>query len=177
MTTSLDSVAKLCPSCEKGALFQDDQSFLYEAVDGNSRPVLLKSEHSAITVSGLVLLRKDTLPGLPSLADSSKKGCEFCGFLQDIISAEDTQDEVRRIFGANFAEMKESRGISIFIHFRWKNEIEGDSRGDGLLGATILLCFDHDETEITLFCLAEGLTGESLPYFLSNSKECMRMKH
>jgi hypothetical protein len=98
---------------------------------------------------------------LPLLADSSRKGCDFCGFLRDIISAEDTQDEARRLFGSSLTEMKEPSDISIYIHFRWKNEVERDSRGDGLHSAVILLCFGGDEeTEITLFCLAEGLTGE-----------------
>jgi len=160
MNTHLDPIAKLCASCKKGVLFQDDQEFLYEAVDGNGNPVLAKSGHTALTVSELILLQKDTLPGLPSLANSSKEGCDFCSFLQDIISAEDTQDEATRIFGSTLIDMKEPWGISIYIHFRWKNESELDSRGDGLLGAIILLCFDNTDTEITLLCLAEGLTGE-----------------
>lgn len=155
-------VAQLCASCEKELLFQDDQEFLYEAVDGNGHPFLAKSQHTAVTVTRLVVLREDTLPGLPLLADSSKQGCDFCTFLRDIIFAEDTQDEAKRIFGSTFTDKSDECDVSIQIHYRWKNGIERDSRGGGLQGLIIILGFD-EETEITLFCLAEGITGKLYP--------------
>ncbi|VUC29144.1 unnamed protein product [Clonostachys rosea] len=49
--------------------------------------------------------------------------------------------------------------VSISVQYRWKGEGEEDSRGDGLLGAVILLTFADEEVEINLLCLAEGLTG------------------
>lgn len=156
---NLHPVARLCSTCESGVLFQDDQKFLDEDVDTNGRPMLVKSETTALTVSESVLLREDTLPDLPSLGGSAKSGCAFCGFLRDIISSEDTQDEVKRIFGSAFGEMEDPLDVSVRIQFRWKNELEQDCRGDGLLGMVVLLCFDDGETEIPLFCLAEGLTG------------------
>lgn len=159
MPDYLHPVASLCSTCESGVLFQDDQKFLNDGVDANGRPMLVKSETTALTVSGSVLMREDTLPDLPSLEESSKSGCAFCGFVRDIISSEDTQHEARRIFGSTFTEMKDTLDVSIRIQFRWKNELEHDCRGDGLLGMIILLCFDDGETEIALFCLSEGLTG------------------
>ncbi|TGJ86178.1 hypothetical protein E0Z10_g2601 [Xylaria hypoxylon] len=154
------NIAELCASCEEAALFKDDQEFLEEYEELGSTTRLVASEDTAIRTSRLNHLRDDTLPSLPLLAESARRGCGFCDFLRSVIICGDTQDEIQKLFGSTGTD-EEPLEISISIHFRWKYHSEHDIRGDGLLGAIILLCFDDGKVEITLFCLAEGLTGGS----------------
>ncbi|KAI1284524.1 heterokaryon incompatibility protein-domain-containing protein [Xylaria sp. FL0933] len=152
-------IARLCTSCEAAALFNDDQDFLKEGYgDSGSAMRLVASEDTAIRSTRIKHLRDDTLPSLPLLVESAQKGCGFCDFLRSVITCNDTQDEIRRVFDSNGTDA-DPLEVSISIHFRWKNPSEHDIRGDGLLGAIILLCFDDGKVEITLFCLAEGLSG------------------
>ncbi|KAI0430810.1 heterokaryon incompatibility protein-domain-containing protein [Xylaria sp. FL1042] len=152
-------IVGLCASCEAAALFNDDQDFLKEEHEDSGRAVrLVASEDTAIRTSRINHLQDDTLPSLPLLLESAQRGCGFCGFLRSVITCDDTQDEIRRIFGSSGTDA-DPLEVSISIHFRWKYPCERDIRGDGLLGAIILLCFDDGKVEITLFCLAEGLSG------------------
>ncbi|KAI0541016.1 heterokaryon incompatibility protein-domain-containing protein [Xylaria digitata] len=155
------NIANLCEICEEAALLKDDQEFLkeYEELGGATR--LIASQDTAIRTSRLNHLQNDTLPSLPLLAESAQRGCGFCDFLRSVIICDDTQEEVQRVFGSTGTD-EEPLEVSISIHFRWKYECEHDIRGDGLLGAIILLCFDDEKLEIALFCLAEGLTGSEI---------------
>ncbi|KAI0514459.1 heterokaryon incompatibility protein-domain-containing protein [Xylaria bambusicola] len=152
------NTARLCTICENASPFNDDQDFLREHgnTDGTGR--LVASEDTAIRTSRISHLRDDTLPDLPQLHESSKRGCDFCGFLRSVITCDDTQDEIQRVFGTSGTDV-DPLELSISIHFRWKYHYEQDVRGDGLLGAIILLCFDDGKVEIALFCLAEGISG------------------
>ncbi|KAI0914089.1 heterokaryon incompatibility protein-domain-containing protein [Ustulina deusta] len=152
------NIAGLCAGCEGAALFHDDLEFLEEYGDPGGATRLVASQDTAIRTSRISHLRDDTLPSLPLLLESALRGCDFCGFLRSVIICDDTQDEIRRVFGSGGADV-DPLEVSISIHFRWKYHDEHDIRGDGLLGAIILLCFDDGKVEITLFCLAEGLSG------------------
>lgn len=156
-------IAKLCRECKEAALFDDSQNFLRKdrTPDGTTR--LVASEHTAIRTSRIQHLQDDALPSLPLLLDSAERGCDFCAFLRIIILCDDTQDEIQRVFGSGGTDA-DPLEVSISIHFRWKYRHENDVRGDGLLGAAILLCFDDGKIEITLFCLAEGISGHHDPF-------------
>ncbi len=166
------NIAGLCAGCEGAALFHDDLEFLEEYGDPGGATRLVASQDTAIRTSRISHLRDDTLPSLPLLLESALRGCDFCGFLRSVIICDDTQDEIRRVFGSGGTDV-DPLEVSISIHFRWKYHDEHDIRGDGLLGAIILLCFDDGKVEITLFCLAEGLSGHHDPLFGEHMPPCV----
>jgi len=151
-------IAKFCATCREAAFFRDDDETFEESSSDNGLPHLVFPQgHNK---SAWRFVRTDTLPNLPRLNTSSHGGCDFCGFLRDIIRSSDTNDAAKAGFGNTLGSLGPS-GISIYVCYLWKRGID-ECRCDGMIGMLVRLVVEIEieiEMPISLLCLAEGISG------------------
>ncbi|KAL8383356.1 hypothetical protein RB595_006891 [Gaeumannomyces hyphopodioides] len=175
MTSQAAAIAQLCDICCQAAVFRDDDPTLHETLNDTGHAILAKAPCSGSATKYTIgsqpnrypdgfmpekSLRVDIFPSLPAISASAEQGCDFCAFLRTTISSEDTQDELRRVYGSALLESGNRFKFSIHMWFSFRTKMQVEDRGHGLRGAGILLTFEHDrKASITLACFAEGLTG------------------
>ncbi|KAF2253746.1 HET-domain-containing protein [Trematosphaeria pertusa] len=158
MTESLPAreldIARLCAVCREAALFHDDNERLVEIMQTDGLPRL---ESDCFELSRPYSW-EDTLPGLPRLHESFREGCGFCGVLRDIIMSKDTDEAAVKHLGTSLQDM-EGNNVSISAQHRWTNKYIDDWRSDGMVGLAVQLDFATLEGSISLFFLAEAVSG------------------
>lgn len=164
-------IANLCSNCQN-VQFRDDIPELYQTgsyldLDREQLPKQRRGRRTGRVLPTEFALT-DSYPELPKLLQSSQDGCEFCGFLHEIIASFASQD-------LQINELSEcSMAITIAYSWAMRHPDGDDGPYDSLNGLdSMLICakFWSDEIEDRkiirgVVCHLESACGECLLQFI-----------
>lgn len=165
-TSGTDNVANLCSACQ--LLSFSDEGFQETSDDDGTHLDFLGSERvedadydymRRLFLEYPRVLRmidtgfeiKDCFPELPNLSESSRQGCDFCGFLRSAISSSAAVD-------SRLGDLDTE--VYVEAAYMWQY---GDSRRSGLLILHVNVNFDMIDAPLQINFLAQAIPGMGSP--------------
>lgn len=163
----LEETKSLCENCRKVVV--DDSWHRYNEREPISTEVFDGPEAESPTDYFFI----DRFPRLPKLEASSRHGCNFCGYLREVIASRRAKDFLARHYGIITTD-SDTREIQITISFRWTRSLR----------LSLCLCakihFKHAKNDLILWSDVRTVEGMGpLLYFqrlCSVPKSCARIQ-